>query len=105
MSVEFGVLGPVVATVDGSPARLGGTRQRAVLASLLLRGPQVVPVTRIIDDVWSTEPPDSAANLVQGYVSALRKVLGARHDRDCGAGLPAGGRSQPGGPAAVPACG
>jgi len=54
---------------------LGGAKQRAVLALLLLRANEVVPLDRLIDELWGESPPDSAANIVQGYVSHLRKVL------------------------------
>ena len=54
---------------------LGGTKQRAVLALLLLRANEVVPLDRLIDELWGESPPDSAANIVQGYVSHLRKAL------------------------------
>jgi len=76
MPVSYGVLGPLEALVDGRPARLGGQRPRAVLAVLLLRSGQVVPTPVLIDAVWGDSPPSSAANLVQGYVSGLRKELG-----------------------------
>ncbi len=74
--VTYRVLGPLEAIVDGRPARLGGPRQRAVLAVLLLRAGEVVPCSVLVDAVWGNDPPDSATNLLQGYVSGLRKVLG-----------------------------
>ena len=64
-----------------APARLGGTRQRAVLAMLVLNAGQVVPADRLIDETWPEEPPDTAANVVQGHVSSLRKELGATRSR------------------------
>jgi len=73
---EFRVLGPLEALADGSALKLGGARPRAVLAVLLLNAGQVVSASRLIDEVWAEEPPDTAANLVQGYVSQLRKELG-----------------------------
>src|SRR5262249_10636200 len=76
MSVEFGILGPLQAVVDGKPASLGGRQQRAVLAILVAQAKQAVPVDRLIDDVWHDSPPETAANLIQGYVSQLRKALG-----------------------------
>ena len=76
MRVTYGVLGPLEVMVDGRAARLGGPRQRAVLAVLLLRAGQVVPTQVIADAVWGAEPPVSAGNLLQGYVSGLRKELG-----------------------------
>ena len=76
MSVEFRILGPLQALVDGKPASLGGRQQRTVLAVLLAQANQTVPVDRLIDDVWDDSPPETAANLLQGYVSQLRKALG-----------------------------
>jgi DNA-binding SARP family transcriptional activator len=81
--VTFGVLGPLAALVDGRPARLGGPRQRAVLAVLLLRAGQVVPPAVLVDAVWGEEPPAWAGNLLQGYVSGLRKELGRESIETC----------------------
>jgi DNA-binding SARP family transcriptional activator len=36
---------------------------------------EVVSTDRLIDELWGDSPPDSAANMLQGYVSHLRKVL------------------------------
>jgi DNA-binding SARP family transcriptional activator/predicted nucleotidyltransferase len=76
VGVEFGILGPLQALVDGTPVSLGGRQQRAVLAILLTQANQTVPVDRLIDDVWDDSPPETAGNLLQGYVSQLRKALG-----------------------------
>jgi DNA-binding SARP family transcriptional activator len=76
VSVEFRILGPLQALVDDAPVSLGGRQQRAVLAILLAQANQTVPVDRLIDGVWDDSPPESAANLLQGYVSQLRKALG-----------------------------
>jgi DNA-binding SARP family transcriptional activator len=69
------VLGPLEAARDGELVPLGGAKQRALLAALLVRANQVVPVDRLIDELWGDQPPESAPNALQGYVSALRKVL------------------------------
>ncbi len=75
--MRFLVLGPLeVAGVDG-PIRLGGPKQRAVLAHLLVRPNQVVPAESLIDHLWGEEPPETARNTLQTYVSHLRKALGA----------------------------
>ncbi|HUQ55045.1 BTAD domain-containing putative transcriptional regulator [Lentzea sp.] len=66
----FGVLGPLTA---GS-ARLGGPRQRAVLARLLVARRRVVPVRTLVADLWE-EPPGGAVGTVQTFVGALRKAL------------------------------
>ncbi len=76
--VEFRCLGPLEVTgLDGMPIDLGGPQQRLVLALLLIHANEVVSTDRIIDSVWGESPPDTARKTVQGYVSALRKVLPA----------------------------
>jgi DNA-binding SARP family transcriptional activator len=74
---EFRILGPLEVEENGQLLALGGARQRAVLALLLTRPNEVVSVDRLIDDLWGAEPPRTAANTVQYYVSQLRKLLGA----------------------------
>jgi predicted ATPase/DNA-binding SARP family transcriptional activator len=73
--VEFGVLGPLTLVTDGEPAALGGRKQRALLATLLLEANRVVSSDVLIDAVWGEEPPDTARNTVQVYISQLRKLL------------------------------
>ena len=74
--VQFRVLGPLEVDAGDGPIPLGGPKQRAVLAGLLVRANQVVPTDTLIDDVWGDEPPDQARNTLQTYVSNLRKMLG-----------------------------
>jgi YVTN family beta-propeller protein len=76
-SVDFRILGPLEVEVDGRVLPLGGAKQRALLALLLLHANQVVPRDRLIDDLWGDRAPETAATALQGYVSALRKTLGA----------------------------
>ena len=76
MSSEFRILGPLGAIVDGRSVELGAPKPRALLAILLLSANEVVTVSRLIDELWGDDPPAAAVNLVQGYVSDLRKVLG-----------------------------
>jgi DNA-binding SARP family transcriptional activator len=73
--VQFRILGPLEVTDADATVPLGGPRQRALLASLLLRPNEVVPRDRLIDDVWGDDPPGSARKIVQLYVSALRKAF------------------------------
>jgi DNA-binding SARP family transcriptional activator len=77
VGVEFRILGPLEVLRDGRPVQLGGARQRAVLAILLLHAGEVVSAERLIDAVWDEEPPETARNVLQSYVSQLRKALGA----------------------------
>ncbi len=74
--MEFRILGPLDALVDGRPVELGGRHQRAVLALLLVQANGVVPAERLIDGIWDDAPPQTAANVLQGHVSQLRKLLG-----------------------------
>ena len=60
---------------------LGGPKQRALVALLLLHANDVVPLDRLIDELWEGAPPPSAPAYVQNCVSRLRKVLGAESSR------------------------
>ena len=73
--VEFAVLGPLEATRGGTPIALGGGRQRALLALLLIHANEVVPTERLIDELWGADPPAGAAHSLQVYVSGLRKAI------------------------------
>jgi DNA-binding SARP family transcriptional activator len=75
--MEFRVLGPLEVVERGGALNLGGPKQRAVLALLLLHANEVVPTDRLIDDLWGERPPKTAGAYLQNCVSRLRKVLGA----------------------------
>jgi DNA-binding SARP family transcriptional activator len=75
--LEFRLLGPVEAVIDGRPVALPAAKPRALLAVLLLDRNRVVSVSRLTEDLWGDEPPDTATKALQGYVSQLRKALGA----------------------------
>ena len=74
------LLGPVQARTGSADLPVGGRRQRAVLARLALARGEVVSTERMVDDLWLGEPPPSATNTLQSYVSNLRRVLGAHAD-------------------------
>ncbi|WP_026411334.1 AfsR/SARP family transcriptional regulator [Actinomadura oligospora] len=69
------VLGAFATDVDGEAVHLGGPRQRGVLALLVAARGQVVPVDRMIEDLWRGEPPARALMSLQAYVSNLRRLL------------------------------
>ena len=73
--MQFRVLGPVEVVDRGEPVDIGTPRQRALLARLLVDANTVVPLDRIIDDLWEGEPPAAATATLQSYVSLLRRVL------------------------------
>ncbi|NYH55143.1 DNA-binding SARP family transcriptional activator [Nocardiopsis arvandica] len=72
--VAFGVLGPVEAVGAHGPLDLRGPRHRAVLARLLAAEGRVVPLDRLVADLWP-EPPDGAVAAVRTFVFALRRSL------------------------------
>ncbi|MET8910663.1 BTAD domain-containing putative transcriptional regulator [Micromonospora sp. NPDC004551] len=72
--VTFGVLGPLVAAGERGPVALKGARQRAVLARLLVAWGRVVPVDRLVGDLWA-EPPEGAVGAVRTFVADLRRAL------------------------------
>ena len=75
--VEYRILGPVEAVDETGPLALGGQRQRALLAFLLVNAGSVVSTDRIINELWGEHPPKAAAASLQNFVVRLRKLLGA----------------------------
>ena len=74
--MDFRILGPVEVHGDDGPIRLGGAKHRALLAALLLNANEVVSADRLVDELWDGQPPNTADNALQVYVSQLRKALG-----------------------------
>ncbi|MBH1938111.1 winged helix-turn-helix domain-containing protein [Streptomyces sp. AV19] len=73
--VRFKVLGPLEVVADGRPLPLGGSKQRTLLATLLVHANTPVPGERLCDAVWGENPPASAQANIRSYVAALRRVL------------------------------
>jgi DNA-binding SARP family transcriptional activator len=73
--LDFRILGPLEVVADGAPLRLGGPKQRATLAILLLRANRVVPVEQLADELYAGAAPVTAVTQVQRQVSDLRKLL------------------------------
>jgi YVTN family beta-propeller protein len=72
---EFGILGPLEVSRCDRAVPLGGPRQRAVLALLLLEPNRVVSLDRLAEEVWGGHPPEGWVTTVQIYVSHLRQAL------------------------------
>jgi len=73
--LRFQLLGTVAAWRGGVPLQLGSPQQVALLASLLLRPGQSVPLKQVVGDLWAGEVPDHAVGAVRTYASRLRAVL------------------------------
>ncbi|MDQ3995375.1 MAG: AAA family ATPase, partial [Actinomycetota bacterium] len=74
--MKFRILGPLEVVADGNALDLGGPKQRALLAILLLEANRVVSSDRLIEALWEEAPPGTAQKALQVYVSQLRKLLG-----------------------------
>src|SRR5918912_1049796 len=74
--MEFRLLGPLEVRENGCELSLGGAKQRALLALLVLHANELVATERIVDELWGDTPPPTATKTVQVYVSQLRKTLG-----------------------------
>ncbi|MEU6148665.1 BTAD domain-containing putative transcriptional regulator [Actinosynnema sp. NPDC047251] len=73
--MEFCLLGEVAARSTGGPVDLGPSMQRCVLAALAVDVGRVVPVGRIVERVWGSEPPPRARATLSSYISRLRAAL------------------------------
>jgi DNA-binding SARP family transcriptional activator len=73
--MEFRILGPLEVRERNRALPLGGRRQRALLAYLLLHANEAVSSDRLIDELWGSAPPETVQTMLQVYVSRLRKVL------------------------------
>jgi DNA-binding SARP family transcriptional activator len=73
--MDYRILGPLEVVDQSRPLSLGGSRQRALLALLLLHPNEVVSTDRLLDELWREQPPESGPKAVQVLVSQLRKAL------------------------------
>ncbi|BCY08644.1 AfsR/SARP family transcriptional regulator [Actinoplanes sp. L3-i22] len=72
--MEFGILGPLEVRDHDSRTALGGTKQRRIVATLVLNAGRVVSLNELVDAVWDGEPPATARKQIQNAVSALRRT-------------------------------
>src|SRR5687767_15504885 len=73
--MDFSILGSLVALDEGHEVALGGSKQRTLLALLLLHANETLSTERLIDELWGERPPANAAKTVQMQVFRLRKAL------------------------------
>jgi DNA-binding SARP family transcriptional activator len=73
--MKFRLLGPVEVVGDDGPLLLGGPKQRALLALLLLHRNEALSRDQLIDSLWGERPPATAQKALQVYVSQLRKLI------------------------------
>ena len=75
--MDFRILGSLEVRDGSRVLALGGEKQRALLAILLLHRNEVVPADQLIDALWGESPPAGARRTLRAYVSKLRKAMGA----------------------------
>ena len=74
--MDFRILGPLEVWDGDRELSLGGGKQRALLALLLIHPNESLSTDRLIDELWDEQPPQTAGKALQNYVSQLRRVLG-----------------------------
>jgi DNA-binding SARP family transcriptional activator/tetratricopeptide (TPR) repeat protein len=76
MVLEFRVLGPLEVVRSGVCLPFRGSRERALLALLVLNANRTVSAERLAEELWSGSPPEGAIRSLRVYVSRLRQTLG-----------------------------
>ena len=74
--MRYGVLGPLQVSDGERSIEITGTKQRALLATLLLHANRVVSTDLLIDALWGETAPVTAGKGLHVHVSNLRKLLG-----------------------------
>src|ERR1700742_354603 len=74
--LEYRILDRLEVIEHGHELPLGGSRQRALLAMLLVHRRERVSMDQLVDALWGESPPPTATKTIQVYISRLRKTLG-----------------------------
>jgi DNA-binding SARP family transcriptional activator len=72
--MRFLVLGPLEVHASGKPVRIDGSRQRRLLAILLLNANHTVTMERLAEELWA-EPPQSMRQQIHNAIASLRRTL------------------------------
>ena len=78
--MDFQILGPLEALDEGRVVTPRGSKQRALLALLLVHANEPLSTYRLIDELWGERPPATAAKNLQVHISQLRKALAGGAD-------------------------
>ncbi|HEY5834427.1 AfsR/SARP family transcriptional regulator [Streptomyces sp.] len=74
--MEIKLLGPLVATANGTSIAPTATKPRQLLALLAISSAEGVTLPLLIEEIWGNDPPRSAATTLQTYILQLRRLLG-----------------------------
>jgi DNA-binding SARP family transcriptional activator len=75
-SMQYRVLGPIEVEDAGRPLALRGVKQRALLGIFLLHPNEVLAPDRLLEELWSGNPPDTGRTALAMRIWRLRKLLG-----------------------------
>src|SRR5262249_53077105 len=73
--IDYRLLGAIEAGVNGHVLDIGGQKQRALLAILLLSANKPVSRDVLVDRLWGQHPPAGAPHTLEVYVARRRKAL------------------------------
>jgi YVTN family beta-propeller protein len=74
-AMQFRILGPLEVRKGGRPVEIGGPKQRALLAVLVLHANEVISQDELIDALWGEAPPATAAKTLHAHIWRLRRAL------------------------------
>src|SRR5271165_5035500 len=75
LSVEFGLLGPLLVRDGTRNVPVSAPRQRVLLAALLLSAGRVVSVEALAETIWEGRPPSGARGALHTAIQRLRSTL------------------------------
>jgi DNA-binding SARP family transcriptional activator len=75
--MDFRILGSLEVWDGERQVEIASSKQRALLALLILRANEIVRTELLADELWGERPPRDAAAALRTHVSRLRKTLGA----------------------------
>ncbi|MGH3942370.1 MAG: BTAD domain-containing putative transcriptional regulator [Pseudonocardiaceae bacterium] len=73
--MEFTILGPLRVLAGQRCIDVSSAKERLTLAMLVVHANEVVSANRLVEVLWGGEPPATAANTLQTYISRLRRAL------------------------------
>ncbi|MEV0916184.1 AfsR/SARP family transcriptional regulator [Streptomyces sp. NPDC049967] len=81
------LLGPLSAEINAGSIVPTASKPRQILALLALYPSRVVPVPTLMEEIWASNPPQSALTTLQTYILQLRRRLGTAMGPDSREGV------------------
>ncbi|MFI0481373.1 BTAD domain-containing putative transcriptional regulator [Actinomadura sp. 9N215] len=74
MTMRYEIMGPLQVVDDGKYV-IRARKVEALLTVLLIRADEVVPINRLMTEIWGENPPRRAVAGIHVYISQIRKFL------------------------------